>query len=188
MQAAVGRIGSRPTSDETQFQFSVQTQGRLSTPDQFGQIVIRANPDGSVLRLSDLARVELGAQNMDTESRLNGNPAVSIGLYLAPGANAVQTSARVKATLDDLSKRFPEGLKARVFYDSSTFVTATIENGMMIPTEDANSYVMQVSAADTLEFPLGNGRFDFEVWFPGDIVRRYVAGAFVQVNPEVGAA
>ncbi len=127
VQAAVGRIGSRPTSDETQFQFSVQTQGRLSTPDQFGQIVIRANPDGSVLRLSDVARVELGAQNMDTESRLNGNPAVSIGLYLAPGANAVQTSARVKATLDDLSKRFPEGLKARVFYDSSTFVTATIE-------------------------------------------------------------
>lgn len=72
--------------------------------------------------------------------------------------------------------------------DSAPFVTATIENGMMIPTEDANSYVMQVSAADTLEFPLGNGRFDFEVWFPGDIVRRYVAGAFVQVNPEVGAA
>ncbi|HET6196349.1 MAG TPA: efflux RND transporter permease subunit, partial [Acetobacteraceae bacterium] len=127
VQAPVGRIGARPTSDATQFQLNVQTQGRLVTPEQFGQIVIRANPDGSVLRLSDVARIELGAANMDTESRLNGNPAVSIGLYLAPGANAVPTSARVQAALDELGKRFPEGLKARVFYDSSSFVAATIE-------------------------------------------------------------
>ncbi len=80
VQAAVGRIGARPTNDATQFQLNVQTQGRLVTPEQFGNIVIRANPDGSVLRLSDIARIELGAANMDTESRLNGNPAVSIGL------------------------------------------------------------------------------------------------------------
>ncbi|MGE4043714.1 MAG: efflux RND transporter permease subunit [Acetobacteraceae bacterium] len=126
VQAPVGRIGARPTSDATQFQLNVQTQGRLTTPEQFGDIVVRAQADGSVLRLRDIARVELGAANMDTESRLNGNPAVSIGLYLAPGANAVQTSTRVRQTLDDLSKRFPEGLKARIFYDSSTFVEATI--------------------------------------------------------------
>ena len=126
VQAAVGRIGARPTSDATQFQLNVQTQGRLVTPEQFGRIVIRANPDGSVLRLSDIARVELGAANMDTESRLNGNPAVSIGLYLSPGANAVQTSARVQAALDELAHRFPDGLKARVFYDSSSFVASTI--------------------------------------------------------------
>jgi hydrophobe/amphiphile efflux-1 (HAE1) family protein len=126
VQAAVGRIGARPTSDATQFQINVQTQGRLVTPEQFGNIVIRANPDGSVLRLSDIARIELGAANMDTESRLNGNPAVSIGLFLSPGANAVQTSARVQAALDELGKRFPEGLQARVFYDSSSFVAATI--------------------------------------------------------------
>ncbi len=126
VQAAVGRIGARPTSDATQFQLNVQTQGRLTTPEQFGKIVIRANPDGSVLRLSDVARVELGAANMDTESRLNGDPAVSIGLFLAPGANAVQTSARVQAALDDLGRRFPDGLKARVFYDSSSFVASTI--------------------------------------------------------------
>ncbi len=127
VQAAVGRIGARPTADATQFQLSVQTQGRLTTPEQFGEIVIRANPDGSVLRLHDVARVELGAANADTESRLNGNPAVSIGIYLAPGANAVQTSARVQAALNELSKRFPESLKARVFYDSSSFVSSTID-------------------------------------------------------------
>ena len=126
VQAPVGRIGARPTSDATQFQLNVQTQGRLTTPEQFGNIVIRANPDGSVLRLKDIARVELGAANMDSESRLNGDPAVSIGLFLAPGANAVQTSARVQAALNDLGRRFPDGLKARVFYDSSSFVAATI--------------------------------------------------------------
>jgi hydrophobe/amphiphile efflux-1 (HAE1) family protein len=126
VQAAVGRIGARPTADVTQFQLSVQTQGRLTTPEEFGEIVIRANPDGSVLRIRDIARTEMGAANADTESRLNGNPAVSIGLYLAPGSNAVATSARVQAALDDLSVRFPAGLKARVFYDSSSFVSATI--------------------------------------------------------------
>jgi hydrophobe/amphiphile efflux-1 (HAE1) family protein len=126
VQAPVGRIGARPTPNATQFQLNVQTQGRLTTPEQFGNIVIRANPDGSVLRLSDIAHVELGAANMDTESRLNGDPAVSIGLFLAPGANAVATSARVQVALDDLGKRFPDGLKARVFYDSSSFVAATI--------------------------------------------------------------
>jgi hydrophobe/amphiphile efflux-1 (HAE1) family protein len=126
VQAAVGRIGARPTSDQTQFQFNVQTQGRLTTPEQFGAIVVRADQDGSVVRLRDIARVELGAQNMDTESRLNGNPAVSIGLYLSPGANAVQTSARVRAALDEMAPRFPDGIKARIFYDSSGFVTAMI--------------------------------------------------------------
>jgi hydrophobe/amphiphile efflux-1 (HAE1) family protein len=127
VQAPVGRIGARPTPDSTQFQLSVQTQGRLTTPEQFGDIVIRANPDGSVLRVRDVAQVELGAAAMDTESRLNGNPAVSIGLYLAPGANAVATSARVQQVLNDLSHRFPQSLQAKVFYDSSAFVAATID-------------------------------------------------------------
>ena len=126
LQAATGRIGSRPTPDSTQFQMNVQTQGRLTTPEEFAAIVVRANPDGSVLRVGDVARVELGAANMDTESRLNGKPAVSIGLYLAPGANAVRTSAAVQKALDELQTRFPPGLKARVFYDSSSFVDATL--------------------------------------------------------------
>ena len=126
VQAAVGRVGARPTSDATQFQLSVQTQGRLVTAAEFGNIVIRAGNDGSLLKLRDVARVELGAANMDTESRLNGNPAVSIGLYLAPGANALDTSARVQAALNEMAKRFPPGLSSRVFYDSSTFVSLTL--------------------------------------------------------------
>jgi hydrophobe/amphiphile efflux-1 (HAE1) family protein len=127
VQAPVGRVGARPTSDDTQFQINLQTRGRLTTTEEFGNIVLRANPDGSLLRLRDVARVELGAATQDSESRLNGNPAVTVGVYLAPGANAVQTSQRVQAALDDLQTRFPPGLKSNVFYNSSDFVSDTIQ-------------------------------------------------------------
>ena len=127
VQAAVGRVGARPTDDATSFQINLQTKGRLTTPEEFGAIVIRANADGSVLRVSDVARVELGAAAQDTESRLNGNPAVTLSIYLSPGANAVDTSKRVNATLERLSQRFPEGMKKIIFYDSSTFVADTID-------------------------------------------------------------
>jgi hydrophobe/amphiphile efflux-1 (HAE1) family protein len=126
VQAAIGRIGARPTSDKTQFQINLQTKGRLLKPEEFGKIVLRANPDGSVLRISDVAHIELGAATLDTLSRINGDPAVTIGIYLAPGANAVATSARVSQTLEDLSVRFPPGLKQVVFYDSSSFINDTI--------------------------------------------------------------
>jgi hydrophobe/amphiphile efflux-1 (HAE1) family protein len=124
--APIGRIGARPISSDVQFQFNLQTQGRLTTTEQFGNIVIRANPDGSVLRVKDVARLDLGAQNQDSESRLNGQPSVAIAIYLAPGANAVNTAAAVNSKLTQLSARFPEGLHFQVTYDSTTFVTDTI--------------------------------------------------------------
>ena len=127
VQAPVGRIGARPISDEQQFQFNVQTQGRLTTSTQFGDILLRANPDGSVLRIKDVARVEIGAQNMDSESRIDGQPGVPMGIYLAPGANAVTTARAVQTTLARLSERFPPGLSYLVQYDSTTFVTDTIK-------------------------------------------------------------
>jgi hydrophobe/amphiphile efflux-1 (HAE1) family protein len=126
VQAPVGRIGARPVSNDQQFQLNVQTQGTLTTPEQFGKIVLRANPDGTVLRVSDVARVELGAQNEDNETRINGRPAVGMALYLSPDANAVQTAAAVGRTIARLSTRFPPGLKARVVYDSTVFVNDTI--------------------------------------------------------------
>jgi hydrophobe/amphiphile efflux-1 (HAE1) family protein len=127
VQAPVGRIGARPIAEDQQFQFNVQTQGRLTTSTQFGNIVLRANSDGSVLRISDVARVEIGAQNMDSESRIDGQPGVPIGIYLAPGANAVTTAAAVQSTLGKLSERFPQGLTYLVQYDSTTFVSDTIK-------------------------------------------------------------
>ena len=126
VQAPVGRIGARPISNDQQFQLNVQTQGRLTTSEEFGNIVLRANPDGSVLRIKDVARVEVGAQNMDSESRIDGQAAVPLGIYLAPGANAVTTAKAVQATLARLSERFPPGLTYLVHYDSTTFVTDTI--------------------------------------------------------------
>jgi hydrophobe/amphiphile efflux-1 (HAE1) family protein len=126
IQAPVGRIGARPVSNDQQFQMNVQTQGTLTTPEQFQKIVLRANPDGSVLRIGDVARVEMGAQNEDTETRINGRSSVGVALYLAPAANAVQTAAAVGRTLARLSGRFPEDLKVRIVYDSTVFVADTI--------------------------------------------------------------
>ena len=124
--APIGRIGARPIGNDVQFQLNLQTQGRLVTTEQFGDIVLRANSDGSLLRIKDVARLELGAENEDSDSRLNGQPSVAIAIYLAPGANAVNTAAAVNRKLTQLSARFPEGLHFQVTYDSTTFVTDTI--------------------------------------------------------------
>jgi hydrophobe/amphiphile efflux-1 (HAE1) family protein len=126
VQAPVGRIGARPVSNDQQFQINVQTQGTLTTPEQFHNIVLRANPDGSVLRIGDVARVVMGAQNEDTETRINGSPSVGVALYLAPDANAVQTATTVGRTLARISPRFPADLKAHIVYDSTVFVDDTI--------------------------------------------------------------
>src|SRR5438128_3284996 len=128
VEAPAGRIGARPIARDQQFQLNVQTQGRLTTPEQFGNSVLRANPDGSLLRVRDGARVELGAQNQAVEGRINGEPAVAIGIYLSPGANAIQTAGLVNANLERLSQRFPAGLKYLVNYDTTTFVKATIRD------------------------------------------------------------
>src|SRR5271170_7689920 len=128
VEAPVGRIGARPIGRDQQFQLNVQTQGRLTTPEQFGNIVLRANPDGSLLRVRDVARVDLGAQNQDIEGRFNGKPAVAIGIYLSPGANAVQTAGLVRQNMERLSRRFPPGLKYLVNYDTTTFVMDTIHD------------------------------------------------------------
>jgi hydrophobe/amphiphile efflux-1 (HAE1) family protein len=125
-QAAVGTIGAEPIGHEQQFQLNIQTQGRLVTPEQFGNIILRANQDGSVLRVRDVARIALGAQSQSTQDQLDGAPALGIGIYLEPGANAVETSQRVKAVIADISKRFPPGLAANVIYDTSDFVNETL--------------------------------------------------------------
>ena len=126
VQGAVGRLGAKPVDDSNPFQLSLQTKGRQATPEEFGSIVLRANPDGSVLRVRDVARIELGAASQDTESRINGQPAVNLAISLAPGANAVDTAKRVETTLNTLEKRFPDGVKKLIFYDSSQFVSDTI--------------------------------------------------------------
>jgi len=126
VQAAVGRIGARPISNDQQLQLSIQTQGRLTSLDDFEKIVIRTNKDGSVLRLGDVARLELGAANLDRETRLNGGPAALVALYQSPGANAITTLDAVKKLMAESASSFPSDLDWRVTYDPTTFVTATI--------------------------------------------------------------
>ena len=126
IQAAVGRIGARPISNEQQLQLNIQTKGRLSSVAEFENIVIRTNPDGSVLRLGDVARLELGAANLDRETRFNGGPAAAIAIYQSPGANAVSTLKAVRERVEALEKDFPEDLAWKITYDPTTFVTATI--------------------------------------------------------------
>jgi multidrug efflux pump subunit AcrB len=106
-QAAVGRIGARPTDNAQQIQLNVETRGRLSTVDEFAAIILRSNPDGSQLKLGDVARIELGAQNMDRATRLNGQEAALLGIYQSPGANALTTLAAVKAVMAEAEKSFP---------------------------------------------------------------------------------
>ena len=126
VQAPVGRIGARPISDDQQLQLNIQTKGRLSSIDEFANIVVRTNPDGSVLRLGDVARLELGAANLDRATRLNSSPAALIAIYQAPGANALNTLAAVKQGLGDAANSFPDDLAWKVTYDPTTFVTDTM--------------------------------------------------------------
>jgi hydrophobe/amphiphile efflux-1 (HAE1) family protein len=127
VQAAVGRIGARPISDDQQLQLNIQTKGRLSSVQEFENIIIRTNPDGSVLRLGSIARLELGAANLDRATRLNGSPSSLIGIYQSPGANALRTIEALKKLMNDNAKNFPEDVAWKITYDPTTFVTATIE-------------------------------------------------------------
>jgi len=126
VQAAVGRIGARPISNDQRLQLNIQTKGRLSTPEEFENIVIRTNPDGSVLRMKDVARVELGAANLDRETRLNGKAAAALAIYQTPGANAISTMKAIQTQMADLAKAFPEDLKWKVTYDPTVFVKETV--------------------------------------------------------------
>src|SRR5215470_9376698 len=127
VQAALGRLGAAPVEDQQQVQLTIKTTGRLTTPDEFGRIVLRASPDGSVIRIKDVARVETGAKSQDRHSRFNGAPTAAIGIYQSPGSNAVDVTHRVRAAMDTLATRFPTDLTYDVFFDTTVFVTATIE-------------------------------------------------------------
>ena len=127
VQAALGRIGAAPAPTAQQYQLTIKTQGRLTRPDQFDNIVIRANPDGSVVRVKDVARADLGAKSQERYSRFNGAPAAAIGIFQSPGANAVDVAEHVRKIMDELKQRFPDDLAYEVFWDSTVFVTSTIE-------------------------------------------------------------
>ncbi len=121
-----GQIGGEPVPAGQQFTYTVRTQGRLVTPEEFGDIILRANPDGSVLHLKDVARVELGTQVYNLTARYNKAPAGVMGIYQLPGSNAVETAKAVRKRLDELKGRFPQGLIYEVPLDTTKAVSAGI--------------------------------------------------------------
>jgi HAE1 family hydrophobic/amphiphilic exporter-1 len=126
VQAAIGRVGAQPMTDDPLFQLNLTTQGRLTDTAEFESVVLRANPDGSFLRVRDIAIVELGARSSDSVARLDGRPTAMIGLYQLPGANALSAGEAVEAALERLSENFPEGLGYHVVYDTTAFVEASV--------------------------------------------------------------
>ena len=127
VQAALGRIGAAPSPQSQQIQMTITTEGRLTRTDEFNNIIVRANPDGSVVRVKDVARVDLGAKTQERYSRFNGAPVAAIGIYQSPGANAVEVARQVRAVMEELKQRFPEDVTYDVFWDNTVFVTATVE-------------------------------------------------------------
>ncbi len=121
-----GQIGGEPAPSGQQFTYTVRTRGRLVTPEQFGNIVIRGNSDGSVLHLRDVARIELGTQTYNLTSRYNNAPTAGLAIYQLPGTNAVQTAAAVTKRIQELSQRFPAGVTYSIPLDTTAAVTAGI--------------------------------------------------------------
>ena len=124
-----GQVGAPPAPKGQDFQFTVDIQGRLSTPDEFGNIVVKSEQGngGRILRLKDIGRVELGAQTYTMTSKLNGRPNAGIAIYQLPGANALDVANRVNAKMAELSKAFPKGLVYEVPFDTTRFVNASIK-------------------------------------------------------------
>ncbi|MCK2083290.1 multidrug efflux RND transporter permease subunit [Aeromonas sp. 3925] len=126
-QFAAGKIGAQPTTAPIDFTYTVQTKGRLEDVTEFQNIIVRSMPDGSKIRLRDVARVELGGKDYDVTASLNGKPAVGIFTYLQPGANAVAVANQVHETMERLKARFPQDVDYRIPYDTTEFVKISIE-------------------------------------------------------------
>src|SRR5579862_5163718 len=118
-----GEVGGEPASDKQQFTYAVLAQGRLTTPEEFGNIIVREAPDGGIVRVKDVARVELGAQDYSIVSRLNGKPAAAIAVYQLPGTNAVQTATGVRKLMSQMKQSFPEDMEYGISLDQTSAVT-----------------------------------------------------------------
>jgi len=125
--APAGSVGAPPQRDPPDFQYTVQAPGRLVTADQFGQIILRADPNGALVRLRDVARTELGAASYNVRTRMNGDPVGLLAVYQSPGADALATARGVVAALDALKPSFPSSVDYAVSYDTTPPITASIE-------------------------------------------------------------
>ncbi|MDH1301534.1 efflux RND transporter permease subunit [Achromobacter sp. GD03932] len=135
VQVSGGSTGEQPSPATQEITASIMVQGQLTSIPEFEGIVLRANPDGSTVRLGDVARIELGRQDYRLSSRLNGQPAAAMGVQLAPGANALETAKGIKSRLAELSKNFPSDIEYSVPFDTSIFVEVAISKVLMTLAE-----------------------------------------------------
>jgi len=124
--APAGSVGGPPAPDDTQFTYTVRTQGRLSTAEEFGGVIVRSNPDGSQVRIRDVARVELGTQSYNAVTRLNGGPTAVLAIYQLPGANGLELARAVEREMTELKQDFPDGLDYLVSLDTTLAIEAGI--------------------------------------------------------------
>jgi hydrophobe/amphiphile efflux-1 (HAE1) family protein len=134
-QFAAGKVGQSPTSSPQELVYTITTKGRLSEAREFEDIIVRANGNGEAVRLRDVARVELGGKDYDFIGRINGKPATLVGIFLQPGANALDVAGDVKNTMKGLSKRFPDGLGYSIPYDTTRFVEVSIREVLITLSE-----------------------------------------------------
>lgn len=127
MEVSAGSVGAPPTATGQQFEYTLTAQGRLSNASEFGNIVIRTGSDGAILRLKDIARVDLGSDSYSMISHVSGENAGLIGIYQLPGANAMKVAANVEKKLEDLKQYFPEGVDYRIILNTTDFVSASID-------------------------------------------------------------
>lgn len=126
-QYAAGKVAAEPIANKQMYTYTIQTPSRFSDPNDFSNIIIKSNEDGSSLKLKDVASVELGASSYSVQTRLNNSPSLPIGVFLQSGANALSTAKAIKKALDEASKNFPEDMTYTIPYDSTDFITASIE-------------------------------------------------------------
>lgn len=124
---SVGRLGEPPTNGPSELTLSIRSTGRLSTPEQFDNIILKANPDGSIVFLKDVGHAELGAQNYDVDGKINGVPTISIAIYQMFGANALHVADAIKNKMTHIAKSFPRGIEYSIPYDTTLFVNASIK-------------------------------------------------------------
>ncbi|HVJ72648.1 MAG TPA: efflux RND transporter permease subunit, partial [Casimicrobiaceae bacterium] len=126
-QFAAGKVGAAPIGPAQDLVYTITTKGRLTDAKEFGEIIVRASPDGSTVRLNEVARVELGAKDYEFNGRINGKSATLIGIFLSPGANALEVAQSVTRRVDEFAKRFPAGLAYSIPYDTTRFVEVSIK-------------------------------------------------------------
>jgi multidrug efflux pump len=127
VQVAAGVLGAPPAPTDTTFQLSINARGRLTTDDEFADVIVRATPEGQITRIRDVGRVELGSNAYALRSLLDNQPAIGIGIFQRPGSNAIEASNQVREVMETLSKSFPDGLEYRIVYDPTVFVRESIK-------------------------------------------------------------